>query len=289
MSSITSKTQFHLPITGKNLKVEAKKLAGDKASYTWLVGTQKEQKASPNGTLIYRSIDEKKGLMTWLGHLGVPSKDLLSHTQPPISILDFIEALTFSFSDPWGSPKTSVWRAFHAAEGGQSEQSGQSGSLPSLSGGAPEAVSLRPSHLDLVAIQEELLALVKAATTRGGHVPGGTPIYASTVLLTFTTQLALLFPAGKESTQVSIHDPRVTAIREMFDHFVGVFNLRDHRLRQYSHRCKRAVNAELLTLNYQLVDDIAAIKLVLGPLLHLSRGAALVPRMTTRGPHESQA
>ena len=75
----------------------------------------------------------------------------------------------------------------------------------------------------------------------------------------------------------------------MFDHFVGVFNLRDHRLRQYSHRDKRAVNAELLTLNDQLVDDIAAIKLVLGPLLHLYRGAALVPRMTTRGPHESQA
>ena len=282
------------------MKVEAKKLAGDKASYTWLVGTQKEQKASPNGTLIYRSIDEKKGLMTWLGHLGVPSplcQDLLSHTQPPISILDFIEALTFSFSDPWGSPKTSVWRAFHAAEGGQSEQSGQSGSLPSLGGrewkdyrgSDPEAVSLRPSHLDLVAIQEELLALVKAATTRGGHVPGGTPIYASTVLLTFTTQLALVFTAGKESRQVSIHDPRVTAIREMFDHFVGVFNLRDHRLRQDSHRGKRAVNAELLTLNDQLVDDIAAIKLVLGPLLHLYRGAALVPRMTTRGPHESQA
>ena len=294
MSSITSKTQFHLPITGKNLKVEAKKLAGDKASYTWLVGTQKEQKASPNGTLIYRSIDEKKGLMTWLGHLGVPSplcQDLLSHTQPPISILDFIEALTFSFSDPWGSPKTSVRQVSILG------QPGQSGSLPSLGGrewkdyrgSDPEAVSLRPSHLDLVAIQEELLALVKAATTRGGHVPGGTPIYASTVLLTFTTQLALLFPAGKESRQVSLNDPRVTAIREMFDHFVGVFNLRDHRLRQDSHRGKRAVNAELLTLNDQLVDDIAAIKLVLGPLLHLSRGAALVPRMTTRGPHESQA
>ena len=294
MSSITSKTQFHLPITGKNLKVEAKKLAGDKASYTWLVGTQKEQKASPNGTLIYRSIDEKKGLMTWLGHLGVPSplcQDLLSHTQPPISILDFIEALTFSFSDPWGSPKTSVRQVSILG------QPGQSGSLPSLGGrewkdyrgSDPEAVSLRPSHLDLVAIQEELLALVKAATTRGGHVPGGTPIYASTVLLTFTTQLALLFPAGKESRQVSIHDPRVTAIREMFDKFEGVFNLRDHRLRHSDHRGKRAVNAELLTLNDQLVDDIAAIKLVLGPLLHLSRGAALVPRMTTRGPHESQA
>ena len=278
------------------MKVEAKKLAGDKASYTWLVGTQKEQKASPNGTLIYRSIDEKKGLMTWLGHLCVPpqfGQDLISYTQPTISILDFIEALTFSFSDPWGSPKTSVRLPFHAAELGQP---GQSGSLPRLwpewkdyRGSAPEAVLLPPSHLDLVAIQEELLALVKAATTRGGHVPGGTPIYASTVLLTFTTQLALLFPAGKESRQVSIHDPRVTAIREMFDKFEGVFNLRDHRLRHSDHRGKHAVNAELFTLNDQLVDDISSIKLVLGPLLHLSRGAALAPRMTTRGPHESQA
>ena len=118
--------------------------------------------------------------MTWLGHLCVPpqfGQDLISYTQPTISILDFIEALTFSFSDPWGSPKTSVILPFHAAELGQP---GQSGSLPSLGGrewkdyrgSDPEAVSLPPSHLDLVTIQEELLALVKAATTRGGHVPG---------------------------------------------------------------------------------------------------------------------
>ena len=162
MTSTTSKTQFKLPGAGaRNLKVEAKKLAGDKASYTWLVGTQKEQKSDSKNTRIYRSIEDEDSLMTWLHGLGVknirttpptpPSQlgvplgkdsgdaDLLSYTQQgdrPIALHDFVEAFTFSFSDPWGTPKTSD---------------------------AVVPPSQHTENVDMCAIQKRLLELVKSA------------------------------------------------------------------------------------------------------------------------------
>lgn len=262
MTSTTSKTQFKLPGAGaRNLKVEAKKLAGDKASYTWLVGTQKEQKSDGKNIRIYRSIEGEDSLMTWLHGLGVPlgkdsgDADLLSYTQQgdrPIALHDFVEAFTFSFSDPWGKPKTSD---------------------------AVVPPSQHTENVDMCAIQKRVLELVKSAKENNNDNPA--PM--SCLLLTFATFVGLMFSNDPEAKSVPWQDERLRSVRGLWNRFETAFAMRDKRLRddepneeqkkpkRKTTLMKRAVSntdGHVQALNAQMVTDFKVVGEALDPLLN---------------------
>lgn len=260
MSSTTGKTQFKLPEQGnKNLKVEAKKLADDKASYTWLVGTQTQQREG-NNKFIYNNVSEKSALMAWLQSHGVPSdkgsgNDLLSYSQHgdrPISIHDFIVALTFSFSDPWGTPATSA----------------------AVTPTASEAVTPPLQNVDILQIQAELLRLLKSRQEN----PSTKTL--SCLLLTIAVQLALLFNIDPQAKSVPWKDNRLVQVRRLWHQFEVLFQLRDSRLHdvnqtatqniresQSAHIPQHTIPSDVFAINQELLHDFSSLKAILQPLL----------------------
>lgn len=223
-SSGTSKTQFKLPGDGKNLKVEAKWLSGNKASYTWLVGKQAE-KALQGHTLIYRCIADKSALISWLRGWGVPScqdggVQLLSYNQDgdsPIAINHFIDALTFSFSDPWGTlhVSASVLQALSMSGPGS-----MSGPVPCLSSSASvlQTTSAMAPDVDIKAIVAQLFALLPPKGGRAGPPP-------SCLLYSFSVALTLIADGAADPESVPFHDDRLAEVRALWLQFSKAFGV----------------------------------------------------------------